>query len=217
MKVRPKDPFHPFSYLITPGNLDGKNYSQRSGKVLEDVREMAELGVSAVQIREKRLPARLLYDLAVRMVALLDGTGALCFVNGRFDIAVSSGADGVHLTSTSIPIGVVKRSCPEGFLLGISAHSPGDVEVAAESGADLVVFGPIYPTPGKEPLSDTDPLALLEAAKEVARGTRLIGIGGIDENNFRNVLDAGADGIAAIRLFEDRDAAREVLSSLLST
>jgi thiamine-phosphate pyrophosphorylase len=105
-----------------------------------------DAGLPAVQLREKDLPGRPLLALAEQLRALTARAGALLLVNDRLDVAVASGADGVHLGGGSMPVHIARRLLPAGALVGVSTH------VAAEPGAtaaDFAFFGPVYSTPSK--------------------------------------------------------------------
>ena len=151
--------------------------------------------ISLVQIREKALTTRVLYELATRAVAITRGTATRLLVNDRFDVARAAGADGVHLPSRSLPAERVRQICGHDFLIGVSTHSLDEARAAAE--ADFVVFGPIFATGSKQPQG-------LEKLREVAdalQGFPVVAIGGIDQENAADCFQAGASGIAAIRLF----------------
>ncbi|QQS42490.1 MAG: thiamine phosphate synthase [Acidobacteriota bacterium] len=201
----------PFTYLITPGILSAENFDALSGELLANIAYASEAGVTAVQIREKRLPSRLLFELTSRAMAMLRGSDTLCLVNERFDIALAAGVDGVHLTSNSIPVSVVRRAVPNDFIIGVSTHTLSEVAQAREASADLAVFGPVFETAGKPAPENGDRLAELRRASELSGSMLLLGLGGIDETNFRTVIGRGADGIAGISVFADRRAAESVL------
>src|SRR5688500_20324907 len=94
--------------------------------------------VPLVQIREKSLSARVLYELTIRATAIARGSTTRLLVNDRFDIARVAGADGVHLTSRSLPARVVRSICGEDFLIGVSTHSLQTALDARADGADFV-------------------------------------------------------------------------------
>ncbi len=168
--------------------------------LLESVRLAVSAGIELIQIREKHLPARLLFDLAVKTVSITTNSATNLLINERFDIAIAAGAFGVHLTSTSVPIEQVRANVPQGFLIGVSAHSRDDVIEAQRSGADYAVLGPAFLTPGKgEPLG-------IERLEEVCGSIPrfpVIAIGGIDSSNSQSVLESGASGFASIRYLND--------------
>ena len=115
-----------------------------------------------VQLREKESTDRETLDWASRAREIL-GSRIPLFVNRRFDIALSAGADGVHLPSNGLPLPRVRANTPRGFRIGLSTHSPAEAAEAIEEGCDVVVLGPIFSTPSKEgqdaPTDDGSPLA----------------------------------------------------------
>jgi thiamine-phosphate pyrophosphorylase len=101
-------------------------------------------GTVALQLREKDLPARELYQVALRLREICTRAGALLIVNDRVDVAIAANADGVHLPFDSIGVSMARKLLgPEG-LIGVSSHSPPDVSGAAREGADFAVFGPVF-------------------------------------------------------------------------
>lgn len=158
-------------------------------------------GAQWIQIREKDLPARMLFDLTQQAAALAAPTGAKVLVNARFDIALAAGADGVHLPAGSPPPARWRALTPPGFLIGVSCHTLPDVLVAHREGADYVVFGPIFPPRSKS--SDLAPRGLA-GLRQAARAVKIpvLALGGIDEHNAEECTAAGAAGIAAISLFQ---------------
>jgi len=144
--------------------------------------------------------------------------GARVLVNDRLDVALASGADGVHLRVTSMPVAEVRnfveRRGPREFLIGASTHSVAEAQAAAAGGADFIVCGPVYDTPSKQAYGR--PLGLDRLA-EVCQAVPVpvLAIGGIKMTNFREPLRRGAAGIAAISLFTDRAVLRGNIRSVL--
>jgi len=166
------------------------------------IEEAVQAGIDLIQLREKDLPTRELLQLAVSAVAAAKGSGTRIAVNDRLDIALVAGADGVHLGTQSIPARAVWNIVPEGFLIGVSCHSRQDVLAAEAAGADYVVLGPIFETPSK--FAYGPPLGL-DVLRDTASDTRIpvLALGGISVERVRACLDAGASGIAGIRIFQD--------------
>ena len=186
--------------LITSGTATSANFSSSKPEILNIVRLASDAGVEAVQIREKALPARLLFELAAEAVDRVAGSSTKIFVNERFDIAMAAKAHGVHLTSSSIPVDRVGRLVPEEMIVGISAHTAMEVKEARLNGADYAMLGPIFATPGKG-----EPIGLQKLAEICANEApfRILGVGGIDGANESQVLQAGAAGFAAIRYLNE--------------
>jgi thiamine-phosphate pyrophosphorylase len=170
-----------------------------AGRSLADLaREAALAGVDLIQVREKDLPDGRLRALAAEVVEAVAGTATRVLVNGRPDVALAAGAHGVHLPEEGLPIDGVKRSFP-GLLVGASRHTADGAVRAEEDGADLVLLGPIFPTPGKgERALGLGPLR--EAGRRLT--VPLYAIGGIEAATAARAVGAGARGLAAIRVFQ---------------
>ena len=190
----------PVRYLITTGTLSDANFSTEHPHLLKLIGSAIERGIELVQIREKNLNARYLFELASESVQLASGSGTRILVNERFDIAMAAGAPGVQLTSRSIPVGSVRQNAPKGFLIGVSAHSREEVIAAKDGGADFALFGNVFGSPGKpEPAG----LEVLSDICSVAVSLPVIAVGGIDSSNWKSVIEAGAAGFAAIRYLNE--------------
>ena len=111
-------------------------------------RAAGEAGIGAVQLREKDLDDRALYDLA-RLARSILPPAVRLLVNGRLDVALAAGADGVHLPADGVPVAPLRARFGSGPLIGRSTHTVEEVERARDEGADYVTFGPVYATPGK--------------------------------------------------------------------
>ena len=192
-------PAKPVRYLITRGDLTETNSSEKLN-TLSLIRSAAKVGIEMIQIREKSLEARSLYELVNEAMRSLPGPETRVLVNERFDIALAAGADGVHLTSRSIPVADVRRNVPDGFIIGVSTHFLDDVLEARDSGADFALFGNVFATPGKGEPAGLEKLAKVCTA---AAPFPVVAVGGIDESNAGSVLVAGASGFAAIRYLNE--------------
>ncbi len=160
-------------------------------------------GVSLIQLREKNLTAKTLFELARGAASITRGSATRLLVNDRADVALAAGADGVHLAANSISAGIIRRSFGPNFLIGASAHSLDEARAAEESGADFAVFGPVFDTPSKRIYGNPLGLEKLRNAAQALKPFPLLAIGGITLENFQDTLRAGAVGVAAIRLFND--------------
>jgi thiamine-phosphate pyrophosphorylase len=162
---------------------------------------LAAAGLDGVQLREKELSDRALLDLAAAARAALPPPTRL-LVNGRADVALAAGADGVHLPADGIPAGALRRRFGASLLIGVSAHRLEEVEEARRGGADYVLFGPVYPTPSKPGA----PALGLQALASAARlGIPVYALGGVTLERFAEVAAAGAAGAAGIGLFQQLD------------
>jgi len=190
----------PLVYFISDGSVNDQNYDAKSIDLLRVLSTVVSANIPLVQIREKQLSIRHLFDLARRAVSLTQGTQTKLLINDRLDVALAVGADGVHLTSTSLRPNVVRTTTPDGFMIGVSTHSVDEVQWATENGVDLAVFGPVFDSPGKDRFVGLD--ALREAVR-TAQEMPILALGGVDARNYRDVLSTGAAGFAAIRFLND--------------
>ena len=194
----------PILYAITSGATNSKTTPEDDQfiRILTLVEAAVDVEVSLVQIREKALPVRVLYELVKRASEITHGSATRLLVNDRFDIARAAGADGVQLTAASLPPRVVREICGAEFLIGASTHSLAAARAAREGGADFVVFGPVFETESKRGFGPPQGLEkLLEVAGEL-EGFPVIAIGGVTLDNAEKCFAAGASGIAAIKLFD---------------
>lgn len=164
----------------------------------EQIKRMLDKGIRMFQLREKDLPSDELFYLAEKMANLLQGYDAVLLINDRVDIALSVGANGVHLPEKSIPVEVVKHKFPD-LIVGKSCHSLEGALKAQKDGADYITFSPIFYSPNKG-----NPVGI-EKLREVVKKLSIpvYALGGINKDNIKEVLDAGAFGVAGIRLFID--------------
>jgi thiamine-phosphate pyrophosphorylase len=166
----------------------------------EWLRQLAAAGVDGLELREKDLDDRALYDLA-RLARRRFPPPARLLVNGRLDVALAAGADGVHLPADGVPVAPLRRRFGPRLLLGLSTHRVEEVVAAREAGADYVTFGPVYPTPGKERYGAPPGLGAL--ARAAAAGIPVYALGGVTLERLAEVAAAGAAGAAGIRLFQE--------------
>jgi thiamine-phosphate pyrophosphorylase len=156
-----------------------------------------EAGVRAIQLREKDLSVKQLFDMAVWMRELTEEYGAKLFINDRVDVALAVGADGVHLGSNSIPAHAVRKISGDKLIVGVSTHSVEEAEAAENDGADFVTLGPIYETPSK--LKYGKPIGVGAVRETRSRvSIPVFAVGGIKSDRVKEVMDAGAEGIAMI-------------------
>ena len=178
----------------------------REAALIERIGKAAAAGVDWIQVREKDLDARPLLDLVSAATVAARGSAAKLLINDRLDVAWAASAAGVHMGENSLPVGEVvrakRRSGAGNLLVGASCHSPDAAVRAAHDGADYVFFGPVFATPSKAAFGAPQGLARLA---EVCWGVSIpvLAIGGITAENAAACVEAGASGIAAIRLFQE--------------
>jgi thiamine-phosphate pyrophosphorylase len=182
-------------YLITEGSATDRNFSENEAQILDIIKAAVDTEIALVQIREKQLSARNIFELASRAAKLAKNSSTKILVNDRADIALAANADGVHLTANSLPASIIRRNFPKDFIVGVSVHSLEETEKAKKEGADFAVFGPIFQTPGK---GEPKGLNTLREICETVKPFPVLAIGGVDETNYREVSQI-ASGFAAIR------------------
>ena len=195
-------------YLVT-------DRSQTRGRDLLWVLEQAlEGGVRAIQLREKDLGGKELFELAEKTCDLCDRYDALLFVNDRIDVALAVDADGVQLGNASIPIESARDLLgPEKFI-GASTHSLAEAKAAELSGAELILFGPVYFTPSKAAYGKPQGLiALKEIVEKIS--SPVYAIGGIKPENIEEAKQRGIRGVALISAIMSADNPKEATQRIL--
>lgn len=212
-------------YYITDRTQFPGNDSQRREILLKKIAEAAKAGVDYIQLREKDLSGRELESLAKQTAQLIrdSGTRTRLLINSRTDIALATEADGVHLTSNDISHNDVRKiwreaKSPGEPIIAVSCHTEAEV-VAAEGDSDrvgaavhvrrtsanFVVFGPVFEKRGAAETAGIDQL------RQVCRHRiPVLALGGVTAENAHLCIEAGASGIAGIRLFQENDVAAVV-------
>ena len=195
----------PILYLITRGASTPSTTSKSPEfqSILVQVSAAVSAGIDLIQIREKNLSARVLFELCEQAVRLTSGTSTRLLVNDRADIAAGAKADGVHLTTRSLDAGVIRKTFGAELLIGVSTHSIDEAVAARDDGADFIVFGPIFETLSKQDYGAPLGLERLSAVTTALGKFPGLALGGITIDNAQDCLNAGASGIAGISLFSD--------------
>lgn len=154
-----------------------------------------EAGVRLVQLREKHMDDRQLYETALLWRKRTKAAGALFILDDRVDIALASGADGVHLGQNDLPFPAARALAPD-LILGLSTHNPEEALSAQEAGASYINIGPIFPTNTKDVPTGAVGTAMIETIRPLLH-IPFTCMGGIKESNIDQVLSAGAS-IAAV-------------------
>ena len=198
-------------YYITDRSQFSGDADSRRAQLLATVSHAARCGVDYIQLREKDLSAHDLELLAREIVQLRTensklNTGVL--INTRTDIALACGANGVHLRSDDISPAEVRAIWSQSgagtrATIGVSCHTRAEVACAAEEGADFAVFGPVFEKykPGRS-VRPTGLEVLHEACQE---RIPVIALGGVTLENALVCIQAGATGLAGIRLFQQQE------------
>ncbi|NIM20183.1 MAG: thiamine phosphate synthase [Candidatus Latescibacteria bacterium] len=177
-------------YLITNRTLC------RPATLEKAVEEACSSGVRVVQLREKDLPGRQLYEEALALRKATHRAGSKLLVNDRIDIALAVGADGIHCPENGIPIGTARHLQPDA-LIGVSVHSLERAVDAQIRGADFILFGPIFSTASKAKYGDPQGLEALSTVSRNA-GIPIFAIGGITPENACFCIEHGAAGVGVV-------------------
>jgi len=201
-------------YYITDRKQFGGSAADQEQKLLEKIQECGAAGVDYIQLREKDLTTRDLERLAAKaMAAIPGGSVTRLLINSRIDVALACDAHGVHLPANSLspsearPIFV--RAGNSRPVIGISTHSAAEVASAEAHGADFAVFGPVFEKAGV-----VSGNGLLQLAAVTRRSMPVLALGGITLDNAKQCLEAGAAGIAAIRMFQQAADAKATVNAL---
>ncbi len=208
-------------YITDRRQFPGSDTDQRQ-RLLDKIAEAAQAGIDYIQLREKDLSARDLEALALHAVRVLHAemrknAGSIprtrLLVNSRTDIALATGAEGVHLRADDILPSEVRQVWTRGEpgrarpIVAVSCHSLTEVENAEQQEADFALFGPVFEKQGKQ----TTGLEVLGQASQ--RRIPMLALGGVTVANAAACIAAGALGIAAIRLFQENNI-NEVVRAL---
>lgn len=178
-------------YLVTDRDLlAGCNLIDEVGKAVRG-------GVTMVQLREKHAGSREFYQLAVALKNKLNGSGIPLIINDRLDIALATGADGLHIGQEDLPFKIAADLMPANSIIGVSVNTPEEAREACEQGAAYLGVGPIFYTPTKENASTPIGLEGLRAIKKLSN-IPLVAIGGVNEENLADIKKTGADGAAVV-------------------
>ena len=186
-----KLPPSPFIYPLTDRIMSGCD------DIGDLVRELAAAGARLVQLREKDLTTREFREIALAAVRAVGACGVKLLVNDRVDVAMLSGADGVHLGDEDLPPADARKLLGPEAIVGVSCHSIDDVRAAASQPVDYIAVGPVFPTSTKQVHFPVVGLELVRRARQ-ATDLPLVAIGGIGLDTAAQVAEAGADGIAVI-------------------
>jgi thiamine-phosphate diphosphorylase len=204
----------PKLYPITDARLSGLSHREQVARLLAG-------GASFIQLREKHASPRDFYQEAEAALRVAREGGARLIINDRVDAALALKADGVHLGQDDLPPAAARSLLGEQAIIGYSTHTVAQALEAARLPVDYLAIGPIYATSSKD---NPDPVVGLDGLRRVRQAAGdlpLVAIGGINRQNAREVIAAGADSVALINALlasplEIEDRTRELLASLNS-
>lgn len=180
---------------------------------LELVEQLLDAGVGTIQLREKELPPPEQAPVAKELQALCQEKGALFVVNDFVDVALDSGADGVHVGQEDEAAASARRRLGPEKIIGVSARTPEEARRATADGADYLGVGPVYTSKTKMVRAPGGP-ELIARMREATK-LPIVGIAGIGPGNAGPVIAAGADGVAVISAVLDAPDPVEVARALL--
>jgi len=207
-------PTRPILYYITDRTASPGPESERRLRLLLKIAEAARAGIDYIQLREKDLTTRQLEFLARDAIQVVRENSRTprptrLLINSRSDVALAVGAHGVHLRAYDVTVSDVRHlwtqaSRQDQPTLAVSCHTSDEVQRAAGDGADFAVFAPVF----EKKDSPGHTAAGIDALRRACRAAiPVLALGGVTLANWHNSLEAGAAGIAAIRLFQDHEVA----------
>jgi thiamine-phosphate pyrophosphorylase len=176
--------------------------------------ELLTAGAPTLQLRAKGASAARVYELARPLAAIARAQDALFFVNDRADVALASGAHGVHIGPDDLPLSAVRQAVPASFLVGASADDPDEARRLVGDGASYVGCGTVYETTSKKDAGNVigvAGLARVVAAVEIP----VVGIGGVTLDRVDDVMASGCAGIAVIGAVMSAASATRAVRELL--
>ncbi len=206
-------------YYITDRSQFAVDETARRRCLLQKISEATQAGVEYIQLRERDLPARELEELARDVIRVVKDEErragnreqrTAVLINSRTDVALAVRADGVHLRSDDIGAAEVRRigstrvNGRVRLIISQSCHQPAEVQQAAAAGADLALFAPVFE---KKDSPQSKATGLDELHRACQYQLPVLALGGITLQNAGACLEAGAAGVAAIRLFQENDIA----------
>jgi thiamine-phosphate pyrophosphorylase len=209
----------PLLYYITDRRQFPGDAQEQERRLLAKIAECAAAAVDYIQLREKDLSTRALEELANQAMIALRGSRTRLLINSRIDVALACGAHGVHLPSHDLPASEVRaifslasqsrtsqtRVNPETPVIAVSAHSQAEVVSAEAHGADFAVFGPVFEKDNAVNPEGLHQLRQICSRSPSASAMPILALGGVTLQNAQLCLQAGAAGIAGIRLFQDNE------------
>jgi thiamine-phosphate pyrophosphorylase len=198
-------------YYITDRRQFPGNDQEQMRRLLDKIAECVAAGIAFIQLREKDLGIRRLERLATQAASLIPPQGRTrLLINSRIDVALTCVAHGVHLPSGDLSASearaIFSHAGVASPVIAVSTHSIGELSYAEAHGADFAVFGPVFEKDVRSVSGGVEKLR--EVCNKSDRSMPVLALGGVTLENAGQCFDAGANGIAAIRLFQENDVAK---------
>lgn len=193
-------------YAITDrGSLDKKEF-------FEKIEEALQGGVTILQLREKELDEDSFTDEAIEVKALCRKYGVPLIINDNVNVALKSGADGVHVGIEDMPIDEIRRKAPDSFIIGATCKTVEQAQSAERLGADYMGVGAVFPSPTKK----NAVRITREQLKEICSSVSIpaVAIGGITLENVGELKGGGMSGIAVVSAVFSADDIQKAASLL---
>lgn len=200
----------PYLYLVTDRSLSG-------GRPIEFIVEQAvQGGVTMVQLREKSCPVPEFIRMALRLKQLLKPYRVPLIINDRLDVAMASGADGLHIGQDDIPYSYARKMLGKNKIIGLSVETIDQAEEANDFNVDYIGISPVFVTGTKPELEKGLGLDGVRAIASLSKHYT-VAIGGINAANAGAVLQAGANGLAVVSAIVSADNPRKAAEVLKGT
>lgn len=176
-------------YAVTDGNATGNILYEKVEKALKG-------GVTMVQLRRKDISEDELLKNAIHLAKLCRHYNVPLIVNDNVEVALKSGADGVHVGIEDMPVAEIRAKAPKDFIIGATAKTVEAALAAEKSGADYLGSGAVFPSPTKQNAIRITPEQLQKICSSVS--IPVVAIGGITYDNASEIRGAGMAGIAVV-------------------
>lgn len=196
-------------YAVTDRTFVGKQ------TLLEQIEAALRGGVSIVQLREKTLPFDAFVSEAVLVRELCRRYGVPLIINDNVDVALQSGADGVHVGIEDAPVAEIRRRAGKEFIIGATAKTVQQAQFAEQSGADYLGVGAVFPSPTKANAVRITAAQLRTICESVT--IPAVAIGGITRENALTLRNCGVQGIAVVSALFSADDIESAAAALLQT
>ena len=193
-------------YAITDrGSLDKKEF-------FEKIEEALQGGVTILQLREKELDEDSFTDEAIEVKAICRKYGVPLIINDNVNVAIKSGADGVHVGIEDMPIDEIRKKAPDSFIIGATCKTVEQAQSAESLGADYMGVGAVFPSPTKK----NAVRITREQLKEICSSVSIpaVAIGGITLENVGELQGGGMSGIAVVSAVFSADDIQKAASLL---